>query len=410
MTEKIHAVTIPKWGIEMLEGTVVEWHSQEGGNITAGDELIDIETDKIVNTLEAPVSGVLRRRLADKGATLKVGALLGVIAPAEVDDKAIEDFIAAFGPAKPVADDQSADNEEAAVSSTPPATAPAETAAAAAPSRRVRVSPAAKQRARELGVDINQVKGSGRRISPQDVERFAQQHATPAAATPPETAYEAEPLSATRKTIARRLVEAKQQVPHFYLSIDIDMEAALERREEINAGASAKISVNDIAMRATVLCLQAMPDLNAHLVDEEIRRFRAVNLAMAVATERGIITPVIHAAEGLTLPELAAQAADQGERAREASLKKEDLEGGTFTISNLGMYGVNAFQAIINPPQVAILALGACAERAVAANGKASVARRMSATLSCDHRAVDGAMGAQFLAKFKAILERPADL
>jgi len=411
MTAKIHALTIPKWGIEMLEGTVVEWHGQEGGDLAPGDELVDIETDKIVNTLEAPVAGVLRRCLAGKGETLKVGALLGVIAPADVDDEAIDAFVAAFQAAEPNSGEGRAAAEKPAASERPPAaTAPAAAAAATARTRRVRVSPTAVQRAKELGVDINLVQGSGRRISAEDVERFAQQQAAGGADTQERAPYEAIPLSATRKTIARRLVEAKQEIPHFYLSIDIDMETALARRDDVNAKGGARLSVNDVVMRAAVICLQAVPDINAHLVDEEIRRFPAVNLAMAVATDRGIITPVIHGAENLGLSELAERAGEKSERARNAALAKEDLEGGTFTITNLGMYGISAFQAIVNPPQVAILALGACAERAVADSNGVRTARLMTATLSCDHRAVDGALGARFLSQLKASLESAADL
>ena len=258
-------------------------------------------------------------------------------------------------------------------------------------------------------MDINQVTGSGRRITPEDVERFAsQRQAGDGAAGDADTkvpAYEAQPLSATRKTIARRLVEAKQQIPHFYLSIDIHMDAALAKRKEINLQSAQKVSVNDIVMRSVVLALQSVPDVNIHLVEEEIRRFRQVNLAMAVATEKGIMTPVIHGAETLSVSEMANQAATLGEKARNASLTREELENGTFTVSNLGMYGVNEFQAIINPPQGAILALGVCEARLIPGVDAPKTASVMRVTLSCDHRAIDGALGAQFLAKLKALLE-----
>jgi pyruvate dehydrogenase E2 component (dihydrolipoamide acetyltransferase) len=266
------------------------------------------------------------------------------------------------------------------------------------------------QRARELGVDISKVKSAGRRISQEDVERYAQEHKSTGIGNSDGPAYEAQPLSATRKSIARKLVEAKQQIPHFYLSIEINMEAALERRKAINAGSAQSVSVNDVVMRSVVLALQSVPDVNIHLVGEEIRRFRQVNLAMAVATEKGIITPVIHKAETLTIMELAGQAAKRAEQARGASLTREDLEGGTFTVSNLGMYGVSEFHAIINPPQGAILALGVCEERIIPVADGMQKARLMRTTLSCDHRAIDGALGAQFLSKLKGILENPAEL
>lgn len=412
MTEGVYAITVPKWGIEMQEGTIVDWHAEEGNEITKGDDLIDIETDKIVNTVEAPTSGILHRRIEGKGETLQVGALLGIIAPSDTDDRAIDEFISGFQPAESSfnLDGGSAAAKSAEVESAPQRAEPA--AESEEPSsKRVRVSPTAARRAKELGVDISKVKGAGsRRISPQDVERYVQEHKGSKTADSDSPAYEAHPMSATRKSIARRLVEAKQQIPHFYLSIDTNMDAALDRREEINTQSAQKVSVNDFIMRAVVLALQSVPDVNIHVVPDEIRRFRHVNLAIAVATERGIITPVIHKAETLTIVELAKEAAILGENARSASLTREQVEGGTFTVSNLGMYGINEFQAIINPPQGAILALGVCEERIIPGADAAQKAKVMRATLSCDHRAIDGALGAQFLSTMKAILESPADL
>jgi pyruvate dehydrogenase E2 component (dihydrolipoamide acetyltransferase) len=410
MNDVIYPVTIPKWGIEMQEGTVVAWHVEEGMDLTRGDELIDVETDKIVNTMEAPSSGVLRRCLAEKGETLKVGALLGVIAPSDLEDNAIDEFIAGFKPAN-VTSTHDDNGVQKSIQAEPAERRPE---AASEPQQsaphRVRVSPAAARRAKELGVDISRVQSAGRRISPQDVERYAQEHKTPENAESESPAYEAHPLSATRKSIARKLVEAKQQIPHFYLTIDVQMDAALDRRSEINTQSAQKVSINDVVMRAVVIALQSVPEVNIHLVRDEIRRFSQVNLAMAVATERGIITPVIHNAETLTIAELAKEAAALSERAHDASLTREDLEGGTFTVSNLGMYGISEFQAIINPPQGAILALGSCEERIVPDGETFQKANIMRITLSCDHRAIDGALGAQFLSKLKSILEDPVEL
>ena len=411
MSDGIYPVTVPKWGIEMQEGTVVGWHVEEGNNINKGDELVDIETDKIVNTLEAPASGVLRRQLVEKDTTLRVGALLGLIAPADIEEAALDEFIAGFKPTEISYSDDSAAKPadaklpEPAAQSTSPGTA-----AQPAAQKRKRVSPAAAQRARELGVDISKVQSSGRRISPQDVERHAQQKGDTKKQDEEITAYQATPLSATRKSIARRLVEAKQQIPHFYLSIDIIMDAALARRDDLNRQTEQKVSLNDLALRATVLALQSVPDVNVHLVGDEIRRFSQINLAIAVATEKGLITPVIHGAETLTMAELAQQAVALGERARSSSLTRADIDNGTFTVSNLGMYGISGFQAIINPPQGAILAVGACAESVISDGNEISAARVMNANLSCDHRAIDGALGAQFLAAFKANLENPGAL
>jgi len=411
MTDGIYPVTMPKWGIEMREGTVVGWHVGEGKDIDKGDELIDIETDKIVNTMEAPASGVLRRHLVGEGETLNVGTLLGVVAAAKVDDAAIDAFIAAFEPAET---SLSLEDRSATFGSQPPEPAqqqPEPAIASGDPAqKRVRVSPAAAQRARELGVDTSKVQSSGRRISPEDVERHAQQYRDSGSSDVENAAYEARPLSAMRKSIARRLVEAKQQIPHFYLSIDIVMDAALACREEINRQSAQKVSVNDVVLRAVVLALQSVPDVNIHLVQDEIRRFRHINLAIVVATERGLITPVIQQAEALTMAELAKEATALGERARNSALTRVEVENGTFTVSNLGMYGISGFQAIINPPQGAILAVGACDNRVISGTDDIHSAQVMSATLSCDHRAIDGALGAQFLSKLKAILEKPGDL
>lgn len=406
MTEGIYAVAVPKWGIEMQEGTIVAWHVEEGQEVARGDELIDVETDKIINTMEAPASGVLRKCLAEKGDTLRVGALLGVIASADVDGDAVDLFISGFNTADSV---PARDEDNAA---TRGQSAPAERKAESQESRprRVRVSPAAARRAKELGVDISRVRSAGRRISPQDVERYARTHGGDTVSEPDAVAYESIPLSATRQSIARKLVEAKQQIPHFYLSMDVIMDDALRRREEINTQGEQKVSVNDIVMRAVVLALQALPEVNIHLVGDEIRRFHQVNLAMAVATERGLMTPVIQGAEALTLVELAKEAAALGERARSATLTREDLDGGTFTVTNLGMFGISEFQAIINPPQCAILALGTCEERLIPNDDVSRNARMMRMTLSCDHRAVDGALGARFLYQLKTILESPGEL
>lgn len=410
MSSKISAITVPKWGIEMREGTVTGWHVKESCEVNRGDELIDVETDKIVNTMEAPSSGILYRCLAAEGEVLQVGALLGVIGPAGLSDSEIDAFIASFQPTTISYSPEvpSETNEKPANADAAPARQPEP--ASSATGGRIRVSPATALRARELGVDISLVTAAGRRLTPLDVERYAQQQKDSAAALPATVAYESIPLSATRKAIARKLTEAKQQIPHFYLSRDIHMDAALHRRSQMNLASNEKISLNDLVMRAVVLALQSLPDLNIHLVQDEIHRFSHVNLAMAVATDRGIITPVIAAAEKLTLAELSQQAAKLGALARDGGLQRGQLEDGTFTVSNLGMFGINEFQAIINPPQGAILALGVCEKRLVPSGDGFASASIMRVTLSCDHRAIDGAVGAGFLAKLKNLLEQPEKL
>lgn len=387
----IRAVTVPKWGIEMQEGTITGWRVEENAAVEKGQELIDIETDKIINTMEAPFSGVLHRRLVKEGDTLKVGTLLGVIAGAGVPAAAIDRFIAAFKPA-----DASFAFDDA------PAAAPAA-------GENVSVSPAASRRARELGVHIARVTGTGRggRISTEDVEKFAREQGSAVAAAAGSDGYESILFSATRRTIARRLVEAKQQIPHFYLGTEVEMEAALDKRRQLEA-AGTKVSVNDLILHATAQALHAMPDCNIHVVGEEVRRFRHVNLAFAVATDRGLLTPVIPRADTLSLADLARMARDLGARARAGELTREQVEHGTFTVSNLGMQGITEFLAVINPPQGGILAVGAV-RPVLVPDGAAGtrVTQTMKVMLSCDHRAIDGALGAAWLKQFKDILQTP---
>jgi pyruvate dehydrogenase E2 component (dihydrolipoamide acetyltransferase) len=388
----IHAVTVPKWGIEMQEGTITGWRVNENAEVEKGQELIDIETDKIVNTLEAPFSGVLRRRLVNEGDTLKVGALLGVIADAAAAEVAIDAFVAVFKPA-----DASFAFDDVPVAAATPAIA-----------EKVSVSPAAARRARELGVNFTRVTGTGRggRISTEDVERFACEQGSGAAAVAGGDAYESIPLSTTRRTIARRLVEAKQQIPHFYLGIEVEMEAALDKRRQLEA-AGTKISVNDLILHTVVQALRAMPDCNIHVVGEEVRRFRHVNLAFAVATDRGLMTPVIPRADTLSLADLARTARELATRARAGELTREQVEHGTFTVSNLGMQGITEFLAVINPPQGGILAVGAVRPVLVPDGAGTRITQMMKVMLSCDHRAIDGALGAAWLKQFKGILQTP---
>ena len=412
MTVEIYAVTIPKWGIEMQEGTVSLWHVEVEQKISKGDDLIDIETDKIVNTMEAPVGGVLRRCLVLEGETLQVGALIGVIAAADVDSTDIDAFIACFEPAGTgIANDDGVSAEEMAqVESSSQSSGIAGTAETSS-LRKIRISPIVKRRAQELGIDISRMRGKDRRITLEDVERYAQDSNNSEIKDSESAAHEVLQLSPIRKSIAQKLTESKQQIPHFYLSIDINMDAALEWRAEINAQSSQhNLSVNDVVMRAVVLALQLVPDVNIHLVREEIHRFKQVNIAMAVDTDRGIVTPVINKAETLTIMELAKCSAGLVERARSASLARADIKGGTFTVSNLGMFGISEFQAIINPPQGAILALGKYEKRVVPRADGIRTAMIMRATLSCDHRAIDGTLGAQFLSTLQKTLDDVTEL
>jgi pyruvate dehydrogenase E2 component (dihydrolipoamide acetyltransferase) len=391
---------MPKWGIEMQEGTVTSWHAVIGQQVKKATPLLDVETDKIVNTVESPVDGTLRRVVADSGDTLAVGALLAVYADAAVSDTEIDAFIAAFKPA-----DASFEPAETSM----PETAPAVVVASRPAEGEVHVSPIARRLAEKLGVDLSTIRGTGPngRISKEDVEAAAARLApTTGAAGGGATRM---PMSATRLSIARRLVESKQTIPHYRLELTVDAAALAQYRQTLTTG-GVKVSVNDLIVRACGLALVEHPALNAHCIDEEVVTFADADVCVAVATGQGLMTPVVRAAQNKSAGEIAAATVDLASRARAGTLRREEITGGTFTVSNLGMYGLDRFDAIINPPQVAILAVGALREAIVPRHGVPALSKVMTLTLSCDHRVVDGATGAMFLATLRQLLENPAAL
>ncbi len=400
----LHAVAIPKWGIEMVEGTVAGWLSGEGEPVARGDELCEIESDKIVNALEAPAGGVLARIVVGEGETCKVGTLIGVIAPADTAAADIDAFIAAY-----VIPEHSGDQEDDTAVVAAPARADTAPAPAATGAGRRRVSPVIRRLAEQLGVDLDGVTGSGRngRITREDVERAAGN----SAAGDPVAAANGNPatvstLTGARRTAARRLAEAKQTVPHFYLNVDVELDALLAACADPGGPQGTPVTVNDLLLAATARALMAVPEVNAQLHGDEVHQFRHADIAIAVATDRGLLTPVLRRADTLSPAELAAASKTLIARTRAGELQRGDLDDGTFTVSNLGMFGVTRFDAIVNPPQVAILALGEARPRPVVRAGAVTTATVMAATLSCDHRVVDGALGARFLAAFREAVER----
>jgi pyruvate dehydrogenase E2 component (dihydrolipoamide acetyltransferase) len=419
---QIIAITMPKWGIEMTEGTINGWTAAVGQAVAKGEPLLDVETEKIVNTVEAPAAGVLRRQIAAVGDVHPVGVLIGVIADATTSDADIDAFVAGF--------------KGATVSFELDAAAPAAPAAAvaAAPGEGTadgeqRVSPIARRVAERLGVDVSKVRGTGRngRVSKEDVEAYAAAQAagggstpapaaTAAAATPapqaaaPVAGQTRTKMSSMRATIARRLLESYQNLPHFRLACDIDASRLILKKGEVSDHTSTRITVNDMLVRACSIALLRHPLVNSQLQGDEIVQFAHADIAVAVATDNGLITPIVRQADTLNVAQIARATADLSERALRGALTREEITGGTFTISNLGMHGIARFDAIINPPQVAILAVGAAEERVVARNGVPTVARMMTLTLSVDHRVIDGAVGAGFLQTLRQLIEQPDSL
>jgi pyruvate dehydrogenase E2 component (dihydrolipoamide acetyltransferase) len=419
MSQRIFPITMPKWGIEMQQGTIAGWHVEPGKAVHKGEILLDVETDKIVNAVEAPSSGVLRLIVADAGATENVGALLAVLADGSVSDDELTQFVRDFKPF----DASFEPNDDAALRA-PAASQPASTTE---PNEgETRISPIARRVAERLGIDITQVRGTGRngRVSKEDVEAYAASGAAVGApggaAIPTESAgaanaavtvYDNAPrrtkLTAMRAAIARRLLESKQGIPHYRLAVDVDFGALIAHR---GAHKPAGWSINDFLIRAAAVALLRHPALNAQLIGDEVLEFPHADISVAVATSGGLITPIVRAADTKTAAEISSQVKDLGIRARAGTLTREEITGGTFTISNLGMFGVDRFDAIINPPQVAILAVGAASDRVVAREGVAAVTKVATLTLSADHRVVDGAVGAQFLSTLKALIGAPGSL
>ncbi len=416
----------------MEEGRVVKWHKREGDPVRAGEVLAEVETDKAVMDLVARADGILRRVAVTEGQTVPVGATLAVIAaPGEEP--------AASAPAAPA-------SRPTGVSPTPPGAAGAAGAAAppAAPvpatvprtpadATRVKASPLARRLARERGVDLALVTGTGPggRVTKRDLETAARGAAAavraaqpPAAAVPPAPRpapgppapagpagpeYEDVPLTPLRKTIAKRLAASLGPIPHFFLTAEIDMERAAEAREALNRelGEDDRISVNDLVIKAVALALTRHRACNAWFQDDHIRYWHAVHIGMAVAVEDGLITPVIRYADRKPLAALAREARALAERARQRRLQPEEYTGATFSVSNLGMFAIDQFTAVINPPEAAILAVGAMTPKPAVVDGQVTVRRRLRVTLSCDHRVIDGATGAAFLKTLTQMLENP---
>ena len=444
-------VIMPKLSPTMEEGQLTRWLKKEGDKVSMGEPLAEIDTDKATMEMQALGSGVLRKILIGEGESAPLGQLIAIIGEPDEDISALTNQAATTQTAK----SSTTPSEEAKESDAPdaaPVNAPAASdnvvskragaaagngrqeskPAEVAPSGRLIVSPLAARMAAESGIDLRSVSGSGPggRIIKRDVEELMGQgkSVAPASAaqTPPRhlravpgspfqksataqaSAYRDEPVSQMRQTIAKRLVTSLGPVPHFFLTTEIEMDRAAEMRKGINElEPELKISLNDIIIKVTAAALLQHPQVNASFQDTAVRYYEHADIGVAVAIEDGLITPIVRAADQKSLGEIAAEVRHLAERARNRKLSPEEFMGASFSISNLGMFGIEEFTAIINPPEAAILAVGAMSPKPVVRNTEIVVRLMMRVTMSCDHRVVDGATGAKFLQTFKKILENP---
>ncbi|MGQ0663868.1 MAG: pyruvate dehydrogenase complex dihydrolipoamide acetyltransferase [Pseudomonadota bacterium] len=414
-------VLMPALSPTMTEGKLAKWLKKEGDEVKSGHVLAEIETDKATMEIEAVDEGMLGKILVPDGTEgVKVNEIIALILAEGEDSRALAGAVG--GPAGP------APKPAAPAPPVAPAAAatPAPLVAPAGDGRgRIFASPLARRMAQQAGLDLAAIKGSGPqgRVVKIDIETALATAPAPtappapallpAAAVAGPTPYRLVPHTSMRKVIARRLTEAKQQVPHFYLTIDCEIDALLQLRADLNAKSpetgdgAYKLSVNDLVIRAAALALKRVPGANASWSEEGMLLYEAVDIAVAVAIPGGLITPIIRHADAKGLAAISNEMKALGAKAREGKLKLEEFQGGTFSVSNLGMYGVKDFAAVINPPHGCILAVGAGEPRPVVKGGALAIATVMSCTLSVDHRAVDGAVGAEFLAAFKKLIEDP---
>jgi len=403
----------------MEEGRLVKWMKNEGDAVKSGEALAEVETDKAIMELVARGDGILRKRLVAEGESRPVGTLIGIIAAKDENVDALIAGAAAAGGrggaslASPSARSPLA---EAVPRRDPPLPPPVAVAPASAPGtgERTRSSPLARRMASESGLDIGGVQGSGPggRIIKRDIETIAAgggtRTAAPSAIRNPLSAFEDIPLTQIRKTIARRLAESIGPIPTFYLTAAFDLTRAVEMRAAmLELGDEFKVSINDILLKAVATALAQHPEVNAHWLGDRIRQHHRVHLGMAVATNDGLIVPVIFDADQKRLSEISRETKELARLARERRLKPEQYTGSTFSVSNLGMMQIEQFTAIINPPEVGILAVGAAEDVPIVVDGELKTHKRLRVTMSCDHRAVDGAVGARFLVTLRRLIENP---
>ncbi|MEQ8241817.1 pyruvate dehydrogenase complex dihydrolipoamide acetyltransferase [Fulvivirga sp.] len=414
-------ITMPKMSDTMTEGTIASWLKKVGDKVSAGDILAEVETDKATMELEAYEDGTLLYIGVEAGSSVEVDGVIAIIGEKGAD---YETLLKAQK-AKPSADAAPAKETPAPESGSTPAPEAAKPQtngqSSATDNGRIKASPLAKKMADEMGYDISQIKGSGDfgRIVKRDVEEY-KPSAAPATASESggqapvvlpsvvgEESYEEVAVSQMRKTIAKRLAESKFTAPHFYLTMEINMDNAIEARKSMNEFAPVKISFNDIVIKAVAAALRQHPKINSSWLGDKIRYNKHIHIGVAVAVDEGLLVPVIRFADSKSLSHISTEVKDLAGKATKKQLQPSEWEGNTFTISNLGMFGIEEFTAIVNPPDSCILAVGGIKETPVVKNGQVVPGNTMKVTLSCDHRVVDGALGAAFLQTLKGLLENP---
>ncbi|WP_118193492.1 pyruvate dehydrogenase complex dihydrolipoamide acetyltransferase [Albibacterium indicum] len=427
----VTVITMPLLSDTMTEGVIAEWNFKVGDEIKSDDAIADVETDKATMEVTAYAEGTLLYVGLEKGEAAKVNDIIAIVGPKGTDiTPLLNQPKSTEGTEKKADNKQTSDNKEDSKSDS--------TASAAAPTDdtdssdgRIKASPLARKMAKEKGIDLKDVKGSadGGRIVKRDIEEFdpkaAKASSAPASASKEEAAgektinipqyigeesYTERPVTQMRKTIARRLSESKFNAPHFYLTMKIDMDSAMSARAKINEVAPVKVSFNDLVVKAVAVALKQHPGINASWQGDKIRYSEHVNIGVAIAVDEGLLVPVVRFADGKSLSHISAEVKDFAQKAKAKKLQPADWEGSTFTVSNLGMFGIDEFTAIINSPDACILAVGGIQQVPVVKNGSIVPGNIMKVTLSCDHRVVDGATGAAFLQTLKNLLEEPVRL
>ncbi len=398
-------VRMPKLSDTMTEGVVAAWHKKVGERVKAGDLLAEIETDKATMEFESFQEGVLLYIGVEKGKSAPVNSILAILGKEGEDISAL----LAAELSAPTAASATVENKKTEETVVASASSPATPVATNSSDMRIKASPLAKSLAKAKGIDLTQVVGTGDggRIIKRDIENIQPASQAASASVAGKESFTDVPVSQMRKTIARRLSESKHTAPHFYLTIEIDMDQVLQARKQLNEQLSEKISVNDFVIKASAMALRKHPFVNASWLGDVIRYNDHVHIGVAVAIPDGLVVPVIRFADTKSLTQISAEVKQYAQKAKDKKIQPDDMQGNTFSISNLGMYGIDEFTAIINPPDACIMAVGGIKQTPIVKHGQVVPGNVMKVTLSCDHRVVDGATGAEFLRTFKQMLENP---